>query len=110
MPLVGVGPGPVEYILSVGVRLDEQRHRRRKARAALQQQELRLPAGSRAGAAAFNQGRKEFVADERIAARERVPFRGADAGERIGNAQALRRHFAGTRRGHAGIIELRVQS
>ena len=65
---------------------------------ALEQEELRLPAGAGTGAAGVGERSEEFMTQERIAAREGVPLRRGDAGERVGDAQAFGRR-------HAAIIE-----
>ena len=70
--LIGVGPGPVEHILAIGMRLEINRHRRAKLRGngsagairrrfVPQCQELRQPAAVGAGAAAPMQGVEELI-------------------------------------------------
>src|SRR5258708_29760505 len=89
MALMGIGPGPVEAVLAVGVILGEQRHRAGQAARAAEEHELRQPAAPGAGAAGIDQRREELVAQERLRPRERVPLVAIDAGERIDNADAF---------------------
>ena len=87
--LVGVGPGPVEHIFAVGVRLGEQRHGPGERSGAPQEQELRQPAAARGGAAALDQRRQELVAHEGLGAGKLVPLRRIHAGERVDDFKAF---------------------
>jgi hypothetical protein len=69
MPLVGVGPGPVEHILTVGVRLQVQRHCCLQPVAVPQRDVLRPPAAVRVGATRFMQGVQIRMAQKRVVAR-----------------------------------------
>ncbi len=87
--LMGVRPGPVEDVFAVGVVLGEDRHGADQAARAVQEHDLRQPAGLCAGAAGVDQRREKLVTQERLLAGKRVPFGGIDAGERIGDADAF---------------------
>src|SRR6185503_20146022 len=61
VPLVRIGPRPVEHVLAVGMRLGEKRHRAHQRPGAAHQQEARRPAGARRGAAGIDQRGQELV-------------------------------------------------
>ena len=89
VPLVGVGPRPVEHVLAVGMGLGEHGHRPDERTGAAQEQELRQPAAARGGATALDERRKEFVAHERLGAGKLVPFRRVDAGKGFDDFKAF---------------------
>ncbi len=98
---VGVGPGPVEHVFPIRVRLRVQRHGRRKALATLgawrpQRQVARAPAGLVAGAAAGMHGMQEGVAQERrgpgLGRHQGVPFGFGQLGQIENDLRAIILH------------------
>ncbi|MCY1222830.1 hypothetical protein D9M72_349350 [compost metagenome] len=85
MPGIGIGPGPVEHVLAIRMRLGIERHRRGQPVAGPQRQEARMPAGLGACAAAGMQGMQEGVAQEGrgfgLAREQRVPGGRVDLGQ-----------------------------
>ncbi len=73
MAPVRVGPGPVEYVFSVRVRLQIQRHRADQRIALSQQQIARRPPGLRCGASGLVQRVQEGMRQQRLFANQRIP-------------------------------------
>jgi hypothetical protein len=88
--LVGVGPGPVEHVLAVRMRLHVERHRARQPWAIPECQVLRRPAARRRRAAAAVKAVEECMGEGGVAPGERVPTRGVDAFERLEDAKRFR--------------------
>jgi hypothetical protein len=71
------------------MRFCEQRHRADQGARAAQQKKARQPAAAAACAAGVDQCREELVANEGLAAGQRVPFARIDPGEGLGDLNAL---------------------
>src|SRR5436853_230745 len=82
VPVVGICPRPVEDIFAVRVALHVERHRAGERAVLFQQKILRPPALGRRRTAGLVKRVQEFVAEEGMAARERIPFGSSHAGDR----------------------------
>ena len=80
MALVGVGPGPVEHVLAVGVGLEVERHRRDEGVAFPQRGVAGRPARARGDAAGGLEAGQEGVGEGGLAG-EGVPLGRGDLGE-----------------------------
>ena len=80
--LVGLGPTPVEHELAVGVVAQVQRQRADEPAVLVREQVLRIPALWRQAIGRL-QSVQETVQQERMIARQGVPVRGRDAGQRL---------------------------
>ena len=78
MFLVGTGPSPIEDIFAVRVCFQIKRHGAGKRLFVTHDQILRRPSRRGAGAAGFMQRVQKFVAQQRMAVRQRIPFGGRE--------------------------------
>ncbi|MNZ66585.1 hypothetical protein D3C78_848140 [compost metagenome] len=96
--LAGISPGPVEHVLAARMALQVGRHGREQLTIAIAQQSMgRLPAAAGADTAAFLQGGKKGMAQERLTVGQQgIPLRGwsfIDAFERLDrHRHSLNRH------------------
>ena len=84
---VRIGPRPVEYVLSVRVRLQIERHRGDQVAAVVAEYVLGPPAGGLASALGLMQRMQEGVREQRLVAGEPIPGGGLDAGQRVDHGE-----------------------
>jgi hypothetical protein len=89
VPLVRIGPGPVEHVLAVRMALHVERNRARERPIAPAREILRLPAAALRGAPRAVQAVEERVRNRRVAIRHGIPLAGIDVPEPVEDLQRV---------------------
>src|SRR2546423_7243739 len=95
--VIGIGPGPVEDVLAVGMRLGVEGHGTDERCALPQCQIARRPTRALAGTPRLMQRMQKFVTQERMSPRERIPCSRLNGAERIDNPDRRRVFLQSTR-------------